>query len=158
MRSQSLRSILILNILQKNDKMRGFTLLELLLAITLMTIGLLAIAGMQGVAMKANSSANRISAAAMVGQQVVEDLNSLKAADPLLHTAVTDMTYNRMFDPATNVSTAGSVSMQGAGTFTAQYDIAPNTPITGTTQITVRVFYHGSTEPVVICSAYKRAV
>ena len=146
---------MIINRLHKNGNMRGFTLLELLIAITFLATGLLAAATMQGVAMNANSYANRISVATMVGQQVAEDLCSLKITDPLLHTAVTNATYNRLFDPATRASTAGAVLMPGAGTFSAQYDIAPNTPMTGTTQITVRVFYHGSTTPVISFSTYK---
>jgi len=144
--------------LHGNENMRGFSLLELLIAITLLAIGLLAAATMQGIAMNANSSANRISTATMVGQQVAEDLCSLKITDTLLHTAVTNATYNRLFDQATNSSTAAAVLIPGAGTFSAQYDIAPNTPMTGTTQITVRVYYKGSTTPIVTCSTYKRVV
>lgn len=149
---------MIINRLHKNGNMRGFTLLELLVAISLLAIGSLATATMQGVAMNANSYANRISVSTMVGQQVAEDLSALKITDPLLNTAVTDATYNRMFDPATNASTASTVSIPGAGTFSAQYDIAPNTPTTGTTQITVRVFYSGSTTPVMTFSTYKMVV
>jgi len=140
----------------KNGNIRGFTLLELLIAICLLAIGLLAVATMQGIAMNANSYANRISVATMLGQQVAEDLSSVKVTDPLLRTVVSNTTYNRMFDPATNASTASTVTIPGAGTFSAQYDIAPNTPITGTTQITVRVLYKGSTTPVVIFNTYKR--
>jgi prepilin-type N-terminal cleavage/methylation domain-containing protein len=146
---------MIINGLHKNGNIRGFTLLELLIAMTFLVTGLLAAANMQGVAMNANSSANRISVATMVGQQVAEDLCSLKITDTLLHTSVTNATYNRLFDPATKTSTAGAVFMPGAGTFSAQYDIAPNTPMTGTTQITVRVFYDGSTTPVVSFSTFK---
>jgi prepilin-type N-terminal cleavage/methylation domain-containing protein len=146
---------MIKNRLYKNGSTRGFTLLELLIAIAFLAIGLLAAATMQGAAMNANSYANRISVATLVGQQVAEDLCSLKITDPLLHTAVTNATYNRLFDPATRASTAGAVLMPGAGTFSAEYDVAPNTPITGTTRITVRVFYHGSTTPVVSFNIYK---
>ncbi len=149
---------MIINRLHKNGNMRGFTLLELLIAIFILAIGLLAAATMQGVAMNANSFANRISVATMVGQQVAENLSALKVTDSLLNTAVTNVTYNRMFDPATGTSTASTVSIQGAGTFSARYDIMPNTPITGTTQITVRVFYSGSTTPVVTFSTYKMVV
>jgi prepilin-type N-terminal cleavage/methylation domain-containing protein len=149
---------MIKNRLYKNGSTHGFTLLELLFAMAFLAIGLLASATMQGVAMNANSYANRISVATLVGQQVAEDLCSLKITDPLLHTAVTNATYNRQFDPATRASTAGAVLMPGAGTFSAQYDVAPNTPMTGTTQITVRVFYNGSTTPVVSFSTYKMVI
>jgi prepilin-type N-terminal cleavage/methylation domain-containing protein len=143
------------NRLYKNGSMSGFSLLELLIAIAILAIGLLAAATMQGVAMNANSYANRISVGTMVGQQVAEDLCSLKITDPLLHTAVANATYNRLFDPATMASTAGAVLMPGTGTFSAQFDVAPDTPRTGTTQITVRVFYNGSTTPVVSFRTYK---
>jgi type IV pilus assembly protein PilV len=146
---------MIYNGLQKNGNMRGFSLLELLIAITLLANGLLAAATMHGAAMNANSYANRISVATLVGQQVAEDLCSLKITDPLFHASVTNATYNRLFDPATKTSTASTVSIPGAGTFSARYDIAPNTPMTGTTQISVRVFYDGSSMPVVSFSTYK---
>jgi prepilin-type N-terminal cleavage/methylation domain-containing protein len=149
---------MIINGLHMNGNMRGFTLLELLIAIAFLATGFLAAAAMQGVAMNANSYANRISVATMVGQQVAEDLCSLKITDTLLHTSVTNATYNRLYDPGTKASTAGTVSIPGAGTFSAQYDIAPNTPVTGTTQITVRVFYNGSATPVITFSTCKLVV
>ena len=40
---------------------QGFTLLEMLVALMIMTIGLLAVATMQAVALNANSVANRVS-------------------------------------------------------------------------------------------------
>lgn len=146
---------MIIDGLRKNKNVRGFTLLELLIAISVLAIGLLAAVTMQGVAMNANSYANRISVATMVGQQVVEDFSALRITDPLLNTSVADATYDRMFDPDANATTASTVAIPGAGTFSARYDIAPNTPIIGTTQITVRVFYNGSTTPVVTFSTYK---
>jgi prepilin-type N-terminal cleavage/methylation domain-containing protein len=146
---------MIINRLHKNGNMRGFTLLELLIAIALLATGLLSAAAMQSVAMNANFSANRIYVATMVGQQVVEDFSALKITEPLLHTSATNATYDRMFDPAANATTASTVSIPGAGTFSVQYDIAPNIPMTGTTQITVRVFYNGSTTPVATLCTYK---
>ncbi len=149
---------MIHNKLHDKGTMRGFTLLELLFAVSLLAIGMLAVSAMQGVAIKTNIQANRISVATLVGQQVVEDLSSLTVADPLLHTTAMNVTYSRMFDPATSASTASTVSITGAGTFSAQYDIAPNTPMAGTTYISVRVFYSGSPSPLIMYSTYKRVV
>ncbi len=146
---------MIINGVHKNGNVRGFTLLELLIAITILATGLLSAAAMQSVAMNANSFASRIYAATMVGQKVVEDLSALKISDPLLHSSVTNASYHRMLDPVTNATTASTVSMPGGGTFSAQYDVAPNTPMTGTTKITVRVFYKGSTTPVATFSTCK---
>jgi type IV pilus modification protein PilV len=139
--------------------MGGFTLLELLIAIFLLAIGLLAAATMQGIAMNSNTYANRISVGTMVGQQVAEELTSLIITNPLLTAdSLTDVTYNRMFDPATGTSTASTVSIQGAGTFSAAYTIKTNDPISGTTKITVKVYYNGSTTPLVTFVTYKMVV
>lgn len=146
---------MIMDRIRKNRSVRGFTLLELLIALSLLAIGLLAAAAMHSVAMHANSHADRISVATMLGQQVMEDLGAFKNSDPLLNTSVIDATYDRMFDPGANAATAGTAAIPGAGTFSARYDIAPNTPMTGTTQITVRVFFNGSTTPVVTFSTCK---
>jgi len=146
--------------LVKKRNQNGFTLLELLVAISLLAIGLLATATMQVIAINATSYANRISVATRVGQQVAEEIISLQSTDPLLNTAVAKVTYNRMFNPATNTSNASTVLISGAGTFKAEYDITPNipiagTPFNGTTQITVRVYYGLSATPVTTFSTYK---
>jgi type IV pilus assembly protein PilV len=149
---------MIIHIVSLDENTNGFTLLELLIAISLLAIGLLAAATMQGVAMNANAYANRISVATMVGQLVAEDLSSLKKTDPLLNTPAANVSYNRMFDPSDNSLTAGTSAILGAGTFSAKYDIVLNTPIAGTTQITIRVFNNDATIPLVTFSTYKTVV
>lgn len=146
---------MIRNRMHSNGNMRGFSLLELLVAISLLGTGLLAATAMQAVSMKANTGANRITVATMVGQQVVEDLCSRVITDSLFHTAVTDATYNGLFDPVTITSTASEVSLPGAGAFSAKYDIAPNSPVAGITRITVRVMHYGSTMPIITFNTYK---
>ena len=144
----------------KNDRQRGFTILELLVALSLLAIGLLATASMQGIAMNANSIANRLSVAASLGQQVAEDFLSRKIADPVLNTASVDLTYD--LDP---LSAATSITIPGAGTYDARYSITPNAVVdgasqTGTTQIDVSIRYtvkDGSTK-VVTYTTYKRVV
>jgi type IV pilus assembly protein PilV len=143
--------------------MRGFTLLELMIAICILAVGLLAAATMQSIAMNSNTYANRISVATMVGQQVAEDISSHKITDTLLTTAsLPNTTYDRMFDPATNTATASTVSIAGAGTFQAKYTIEPNYLLTGTTKITVMVFYIGvggsTSTSVVTFVTYKMVV
>lgn len=60
---------------------QGFTLIEILIALTLMTIAIFAVIGMQTVAMTANSSANQMTVATSLGQQVLEDILSWSPSD-----------------------------------------------------------------------------
>lgn len=144
-----------LKILSKNENPSGFTLIELLIAVSILAIGLLATATMQGIAMNANSIANRLSVANSLGQHIEDDLTSLKIDNPLLTTAVSNVAYNRMFNPLAPTVPASSVSIPGAGTFTAKYSIAPNSPIPGTTQIDVFVFYNNSNVPIASYTTYR---
>jgi type IV pilus assembly protein PilV len=132
-------------ILNKTKSQAGFTLIELLIAVTILACGLLATATMQGIAMNANSTANRLSVANSLGQQVADDLVSLSSLNSLLTTSVSNATYNRMYDPLAPTVPASSVSIPGAGTFTAAYSIAPNNPTSGTTRVSVNVVHNGST-------------
>jgi len=52
----------------------GFTLLEVILAMSLLTVGLLAVASLQVSAIKGNAHANHITEATTLAQEKVEDL------------------------------------------------------------------------------------
>ncbi len=118
----------------------GFTLLELLVAVSIIAVGLLAAASMQGVAVNSNSVANRVSVASSLAQQVAEDLLSSGSTGTILNT---NGTYNYMLDP---VNHTNSITIPGSGTFRAQYTttISPvisGATLTGTTQVAITVFY-----------------
>jgi len=122
---------------------KGFTLLEMLIAVTLIAIGLLATASMQGVALRSNSIANRLTVANLLAQKVIEDLHSRSANDAIYLNAspVTNVQY--ILDPVTSSPT---ITIPGAGVYSATYSITPNatissTLVTGTTRIDVTVSY-----------------
>ncbi len=138
----------------------GFTLLELLIAVSLMAIGLLAVASMQAVAMRSNLVSNRLTVAASLAQQVAEDVLSYNPSDPRLTTGTQQ--YLFLTDPATN-TTSQQIRIPGAGSYQANYVVTQNQGTTGNTQIviTVQFSYSGTagsfTNLPFTYTAYKRA-
>ena len=132
----------------KNEN--GFSLVELLIAITLLAIGLLAVAGMQSTAINYNAWANRLSTATSLAQEVMEDFLARDSTDAIFQTDAPAATYD--FDLNTS---ATSIDITGAGTFTATYNIDADAPATNVATITVTVT--GGSRTVTLVS-YKRAI
>ena len=112
----------------------------------IMTIGLLAVATMQAVALNANSVANRVSVTNFLAQQVAEEISSRNISDPLLNNNSTG-TY-QFADWSTGAQQiVSSLSITGAGAVAATYNIQANTfngsPFLGMTEIQVTV-NHGA--------------
>lgn len=112
-----------------NDE-KGFTLVELLIALAILAVGLLGLAGMQVSAMTGNKSANRLSAMTAVAQMAMEDLMAKPIDDPIYSASATGQTY-------TLTSTASN--MPAVGTMSATYSVALDTPVTNVTRIIVTV-------------------
>jgi type IV pilus assembly protein PilV len=98
----------------KRDGEAGFTLLEVIAAVSILTVGLLAVASMQTAAIQSNDKAYRVSEGATLAQNRIEALMGLPYDDPLLEngTGKTDpifptpndysITYNVDDGPVTN--------------------------------------------------------
>ena len=75
----------------------GFTLLEVLIALTILGIGLLMLAGFQFTAIKANGIGYKMSEGVVITQDEMEQLKNLSSTDPSLsigsHT-LSSVTYN----------------------------------------------------------------
>ncbi len=65
------------------DNQRGFSLIEILIAITVFAIGILAVGKMQIAAIKGNSFANDLTKATTLAQDRMEELIGLSYTDPL---------------------------------------------------------------------------
>ncbi len=136
----------------------GFTLLELLVAISIIAVGLLAAASMQGIAVNANSVSNKVSVGSSLAQQVAEDLLSSSSTGTVLNT---NGTYNYMLDPANG---SNRLTIRGSGTYRATYTtntspIISGATVTGTTKVDVTVIYiapNGVETNVATFSTYKR--
>ena len=70
-------------IIQENQN--GFTLIEVLIAMTVFAIGILGVAAMQLAAIKGNSYSSHLSEASTISQDKIEDFISLNYNDPVFN-------------------------------------------------------------------------
>jgi len=68
----------------KKNHSPGFTLIEVLIAIAVLSIGILAVGTMQIASMKGNAHANNLTIATTHAQKLIEKMNALPFDDPLL--------------------------------------------------------------------------
>ena len=69
---------------QISDRQRGFTLLEVLIAVMLLAVGLLGLAGLQAVSLRNNHSAYLRSQATMLTYEIIDSMRTNRsAAQPL---------------------------------------------------------------------------
>lgn len=108
----------------------GFSLAELLVAITILAVGLLSVAGMQLVAIKTNMFSSGISAGSALASGVLEEFMARDSGDVILRTAVP------VAAPATLWT--GRV-VEGAGVFSATYAVEVDAPVVNISRITVTV-------------------
>ncbi len=125
---------------------KGVTLIELLIAITILTIGLLGIAGMQVTALKTNAKADTLSVASSLAEGVLEQFLARDPTDSLITTATSV--------PATWWT---SQKVDGAGTYKATYTVTPNTPVNDISKISVTVSEVSGSNRSVTLTGYKKA-
>ena len=112
----------------------GFTLIEVLVALTIFAIGLLALAGMQVTGIQGNARSQSLSAKVALADGVIEEFLAMDGDDPRL----TNETPNIAWPTATDVD------VDGAGTISALVNVDSNPLISGVTytdlsQVTVIV-------------------
>jgi type IV pilus assembly protein PilV len=121
-----------IKIIQKDQ---GFTLIEVLIALTIFAVGLLAVAAMQTSAIKVNSTADQITTRITWAQDKIEELMALPYTDSQLQAGTS------------------SPQMTPDGIYTISWTVIvgstdPGTPIPGTKLITVTVTGKGKTTQV----------
>jgi len=130
---------------------KGFTLIELMIALTIFAIGLLSIASMQITAIKANSSSNTLSVVGAVAQRVTEEILSNDATDPLFQSPAADAVWD--LDPDTAAIT---LVVAGAGTYSATYTLTTDDPVANVSRIVVVV--NGPNGRTATLTSFKRAI
>ncbi|ORJ59146.1 hypothetical protein B5V00_11250 [Geothermobacter hydrogeniphilus] len=111
----------------------GFTLLEVLVALTIFAIGLLGVAGLQLRAISFNNGSNIRTTLGTTAQSVMEGVMALESDDPRL---ATNGTAQWDLDPN---SAATTLTLPGGGAYSATWTVTVDTPITGISRITVNV-------------------
>lgn len=115
----------------RNEK--GFSIVELLFAILLLTIGLVAVAGMQSTAINGNAWANKLSTATVLAQEALEEILARGPSGAIFSgnsTAAYDLDPNTI---------GNNISIRGAGTFSATRTITVDTPVAGVVKIDVTI-------------------
>ncbi len=124
-------------------KQNGFSLLEVLIALVILAIGLLAVAQMQITAIKGNAYGSGMTNASSLASNTLERLMAL----PYTNAALTPtgappdapLTTGSTLDPL--VAVEGGVNNEG---YTRVYWVEDDTPSIGMKQITVRVVWADS--------------
>ena len=105
-------------------KENGYTLIEVLIALTIFAVGLLAVASMQTAAVRMNSTADKLTNLSTWGMDKIEELSALPYSDPLLDSAVNPY-------------------QEQLGDYTISWTVVKNDPIKDTKHITVTVTGRG---------------
>ena len=124
--------------IKKSQKDQGFTLIEVLIAITIFAVGLLAVATMQVSAIRVNSTAGQITTRMTWAQDKLEKLIALPYSDHLLED---------IGDPPSGVDSEGESHQETTsdGIYTISWAVTDNKPVPNTKLITVSVTGRGKT-------------
>ena len=109
----------------------GYTLIEVLIALTIFAIGLLAVAGMQTSAIRMNSIAGKLTDLSTWGMDKIEELSALTYSHSLL-------------------DSAGNPHQERIGDYTISWTVIDNNPVTNTKKITVTITGQGKSADISI--------
>jgi type IV pilus assembly protein PilV len=125
----------------------GFTLVEILVAITIFAVGLLAIAGLQANAIQHNSGSTLRTTGTALAQGVMEQVLSLESDNPLLRVTGTNIAT---IDPEDGDGIIApddrdgddnptTLTLLGGGSYTANWTVTVDTPVARVSRIVVSV-------------------
>jgi len=125
--------------IKKSQKDEGFTLIEVLIAISIFSIGLLAVATMQITSIKVNSTAGQITDRITLAQDKLEELMALPYSSPWLED---------LGDPPSGTDTNGNTHQETTDGYTISWTVTNDALVFNTKLITVTVTGRGKTTRV----------
>ncbi len=126
-----------MNTLFENNNENGFTIIEVMIAIVVFAIGILAVAVMQLGAVKGNSGASRLTEATVTAQNQMEQLMSLDYTDPKLSDVDNDKVAG--LNDVTNPDGTLQVTNSASGIYNVFWNVAVDSPVKDSKQIRVIV-------------------
>ena len=139
----------------RNNK--GFSLLELMLTLAILSVGLLGLSAMQITGAQGNAASQRITIATTLAQTGIEDFMSRSVDDAIFKTAAGSDDGNTANDPTydLDLATVATTLTHQSITYSATFIIIPSTPVAGVSRVDVTVAGGGST---VTFTAFKRTI
>lgn len=138
----------------------GFTVIEVMIAITILAIGLLGVASMQMNAIRGNSLSDNITCALALAEDKMEELMGLDYSDPALEDAIyennndlTEVAKGQVDKQEALIDEAGKLN---AGHFRRVWNIAEDTPIDDNKTVTVIVLWDKDKHQVLLTSVKRR--
>jgi len=129
----------------------GFSLIEVMIAIAVFAIGILAVASMQETAVGGNAKAHYISEATGWAVDRMETLLNLDYDDPLLDdSAGTNAGIGGLDDGLATGTTADGTSTSADGNYTILWNVAKDEPLPSLESIRVIVTHNLLDNPVVL--------
>ena len=139
MNMKKMRTIISTNKISGNQS--AFTLIEVLIAISILTIGLLGVAKMQITAIKGNYFSGNTSFVLKLAEEKMEDLLRINFSDNALNDTQTgnngNLTSITIVDHEERINKAGQVV--ASGPYHRIWNVADDTPITNNKTVTVIV-------------------
>jgi len=127
----------------------GFSLVELLIAMFILAVGLLATATMLTTGIKSNRFSYRLTVETSIANSVLEEILSKDSSDLLFDTTISNGVYDL------DIGSGGSTRTVQAISYSATYSITPNNPVLGSTTVSVTVTGNGRTSTL---STIKRSI
>jgi type IV pilus assembly protein PilV len=138
----------------------GFTVIEVMIAITILAIGLLGIASMQMNAIRGNSLSDNITCALTLAEDKMEELMGLDYSDPALEDAIlknnddlTGITKGLIDKQESYINKTGKLD---AGRFRRVWNIADDKPIDNNKTVTVIVLWDNDNHQVSLTSVKRK--
>lgn len=118
----------------------GFSLVEVLVAVTIFAVGLLATASMQITALQSNAGAHKMTTINAAATGIMEEILTWAPDDPRL-VDVAGNPHSWDFDRTT--TGIDPLTVQGGGNFNAQYTVSIDDPIASISTITLEISSSG---------------